>query len=178
MGSSRGWNRVAALLLSVTAWSDAAGASEPLPARSVDNVRLANNNHKQSVRRVVASAARRLEDRDCEGVIDEFTAWDGRSLRAALAERNLTASQALTAIYFYDGMSQTACGRGAYAFTSPGNRVVFLCSTRFFRASLEQPVVADVMLIHELLHVLGLAENPPTSSQITQRVFARCSLAR
>jgi hypothetical protein len=178
MGSNRGWNRVAALLLSVTAWSDAAGASEPLPAPSVDNVRLANNIHKHVVRRVVASAARRLEDKDCESVVDEFTAKDGRSIRATLAERDLTASDALKAIYFYDGMSHRACGRGAFAFTSPGNRLVFLCSTRFFRASLEQPVVADIMLIHELLHVLGLAENPPTSGQITERVFARCSLAR
>lgn len=177
MGSSKGWNRVVALLLSVTACSDAAGASEPLPAPNVDNVRLSNNIHNQAVRRVVASAARRLDEQSCEGVVDEFTAKDGRSLRATLAERDITASDALRAIYFYDGMSHRACGRDVYAFTSPGYRMVFLCSNKFFRASLEQPVVADIMLIHELLHVLGLAENPPPSATITQRVFARCSLS-
>jgi hypothetical protein len=28
--------------------------------------------------------------------------------------------------------------------------------------------------IHEILHTLGLEENPPSSSQITRRVLARC----
>jgi hypothetical protein len=30
------------------------------------------------------------------------------------------------------------------------------------------------MVIHEILHTLGLGENPPTSVEITQRVEARC----
>ncbi len=30
------------------------------------------------------------------------------------------------------------------------------------------------MVIHEMLHTLGLGENPPTSIEITQRVKGRC----
>jgi hypothetical protein len=30
------------------------------------------------------------------------------------------------------------------------------------------------MVIHEILHTLGLGENPPTSIEITQRVESRC----
>jgi hypothetical protein len=30
------------------------------------------------------------------------------------------------------------------------------------------------MVIHEMLHTLGLGENPPTTLEITERVRARC----
>jgi hypothetical protein len=33
---------------------------------------------------------------------------------------------------------------------------------------------AAVLLIHELLHAIGLGENPPASEAITARVVARC----
>jgi len=36
------------------------------------------------------------------------------------------------------------------------------------------PFLADVALIHESLHSLGLGENPPSSSEITSRVISRC----
>jgi hypothetical protein len=32
----------------------------------------------------------------------------------------------------------------------------------------------EAILIHELLHSLGLGENPPSSDYITSRVRARC----
>ena len=34
----------------------------------------------------------------------------------------------------------------------------------------------EILLIHELLHSLGLGENPPTSAQITNTVMARCGI--
>jgi hypothetical protein len=33
---------------------------------------------------------------------------------------------------------------------------------------------AEFIVIHELLHTLGLGENPPTPQDITRRVKARC----
>jgi len=36
------------------------------------------------------------------------------------------------------------------------------------------PAYAEMILIHELLHTLGLGENPPTSLEITARVTERC----
>jgi hypothetical protein len=37
---------------------------------------------------------------------------------------------------------------------------------------------AEIIIIHEFLHVLGLGENPPTSDEITERVAARCGAGR
>ena len=36
-------------------------------------------------------------------------------------------------------------------------------------------VTAEVYVIHEMLHTLGLGENPPTSQEITQRVKRQCA---
>jgi hypothetical protein len=33
---------------------------------------------------------------------------------------------------------------------------------------------AGAVVIHEILHTLGLSENPPSSKEITDRVLARC----
>jgi hypothetical protein len=33
---------------------------------------------------------------------------------------------------------------------------------------------AEALVIHEMLHSLGLGENPPPSDEITARVRARC----
>jgi hypothetical protein len=37
-----------------------------------------------------------------------------------------------------------------------------------------QPAAAANRAIHEMLHTLGLGENPPTTSEITRRVEMRC----
>ena len=34
---------------------------------------------------------------------------------------------------------------------------------------------AVATLIHEALHTLGLGENPPSSTEITERVLRRCT---
>jgi hypothetical protein len=55
--------------------------------------------------------------------------------------------------------------------------VVYVCKA-FAEVALRQPAVAEAMLIHEVLHTLGLGEAPmpgqPTSLEITQRVQSRC----
>ena len=40
--------------------------------------------------------------------------------------------------------------------------------------AVRNPREAEAMIIHELLHTLGLGENPPTSIEITRRVESRC----
>jgi hypothetical protein len=35
--------------------------------------------------------------------------------------------------------------------------------------------MAEVYVIHEMLHTLGLGENPPSSQEITQAVVKRCA---
>jgi hypothetical protein len=77
-----------------------------------------------------------------------------------------------------DGSSQARCRQAKAALVaSPGVRRVFVCRT-FADVQLRQPGVAESMVIHEILHTLGLGEAPqpgaPTSLEITQHVEARC----
>ena len=48
---------------------------------------------------------------------------------------------------------------------------MFVCGTSFRRLSQGERANA---LIHEMLHTLGLRENPPGSAEITRRVAERC----
>jgi len=38
----------------------------------------------------------------------------------------------------------------------------------------ENPWLSEFMVIHEMLHTLGLGENPPSSFEITEQVMRRC----
>ena len=76
-------------------------------------------------------------------------------------------------IIFRDGREHRDCTKRAIvAFTSPGSRVVFVCSQRFARLARDR---AEQVIIHELLHTLGLPEGPPTSAAIDRAVASRCS---
>jgi hypothetical protein len=44
----------------------------------------------------------------------------------------------------------------------------------FVRLQRDQPGRAKILVIHEVLHTLGLGDNPPSSAEITERVEARC----
>jgi hypothetical protein len=55
-----------------------------------------------------------------------------------------------------------------------GSRAVFICSSRFDTQRRREPGLAAAVVIHEELHSLGLAENPPTSEEITFAVLAHC----
>jgi hypothetical protein len=77
-------------------------------------------------------------------------------------------------IPFLDGSRHPLCRKTTVALVaSPGVRRVYVCKA-FADFQLRQPGVAESMVIHEILHTLGLGENPPTSMEITQRVEARC----
>jgi hypothetical protein len=47
-------------------------------------------------------------------------------------------------------------------------------SSRLAQLHLRNPVLAESIVIHEMLHTLGLGENPPSSQEITQQVKRRC----
>jgi TolB-like protein/DNA-binding winged helix-turn-helix (wHTH) protein/Tfp pilus assembly protein PilF len=71
-----------------------------------------------------------------------------------------------------DGSARESCTAGlTYAFTTPGSRVIFVCGPQFMRAF---PTLAEEVVIHEVLHSLGLGENPPSSREITAQVRERC----
>ena len=78
-------------------------------------------------------------------------------------------------VLFYDGSNEGPCRRPrVHAFTAPGSRrragVPVAGEARGRRAR----ATAEALVIHEVLHTLGLEENPPSSEEITVAVERRC----
>jgi hypothetical protein len=48
------------------------------------------------------------------------------------------------------------------ALTSPGSRVVLLCAKRYRETFATHRALVEVIIIHQILHVYGLRENPPS----------------
>ena len=120
----------------------------------------------------VEGAARRLNDPRCQEVLSDFSDRQGQPLRAGLEERGQTLAQHLHDVWLLDGGTQTSCSRRATsAFTVPGGRLVFMCPRLFRR---QEGKYDEILLIHEILHTLGLGENPPSSDAITKQVAMRC----
>jgi hypothetical protein len=64
---------------------------------------------------------------------------------------------------------------------NPGRRRVFVCpvgpgriNSRLSKIEFQSGSLAEAMVIHEMLHTLGLGENPPTTFEITARVRESC----
>jgi hypothetical protein len=123
----------------------------------------------------VVGAHRRLEQPACRGLFAEFSDASGRTLQENLDAIGETGGTYLARILFADGTGRPRCkARGAFAFTTPGSRVVYICGRELKDLADRSPVRAQAIVIHEALHTLGLGENPPSSSEITARVLARC----
>ena len=60
------------------------------------------------------------------------------------------------------------------ALTAPGSRVVYVCGRLFQEVAARSAARAEIVVLHEALHTLGLGENPPDSLKITRRVGERC----
>ena len=83
----------------------------------------------------------------------------------------------MAGLLFLDGASHPHCRRGTVAaFTAPGWRVVYVCPATFQRHLKGRPEEAETVIIHEVLHTLGLGENPPAPRDIEVKVHARCVL--
>jgi hypothetical protein len=121
----------------------------------------------------IAGALRRLESPSCQRVLTDFTDQSGRSLADNLAATGLTLSSFVSRLYATEGDRERGCAKDVTrAFTAPGSRVIFVCSSHFDQKT--AIVDAQMTIIHEILHTLGLGENPPSSLQITRQVTARC----
>jgi hypothetical protein len=139
------------------------------------NARLGQPAERMAVAQAIAGAARKLADERCEGLLDEFADASGRPLRAALQEQGLSAGEYLGRVLFYDAPPAACEGTETLAGTHlVGGRVIRVCGRRFARAVSESFSHAEAVIIHEMLHSLGLGENPPTSDYITSRVKDRC----
>jgi hypothetical protein len=127
-----------------------------------------------AVDRARKGAVKKLESAECQKVFTDFADAQGRSLRQNLQEWGASPAEYIDLIPFLDGSSQPLCRKTKTALVAnPGVRRVYVCQA-FADLQLRQPGIAESMVIHEILHTLGLGENPPTSIEITQRVESRC----
>ena len=124
-----------------------------------------------AVTRAARGAQRRLGRDRCAQVIDVFTTTAGRPVRDVLAELRASPPAALSRVIFRDGRESSACRGSAAAFTGPGSRVVFICGKVFAKIDRAR---TELIVIHELLHTLGVGERPPRSSEIDRAVTAHC----
>ena len=132
--------------------------------------------------RAKAGAARRLRSPECQKLLTAYSDRAGRTLSENLAPWGMSAAEYVRQLPLYDGAGVAACRRGSVRLaTFPGEPPVFVCTRRprrlnsaFSTVEAENPSLAEVMVIHEMLHTLGLGENPPTTFEITEQVKARC----
>jgi hypothetical protein len=130
---------------------------------------------RDAARRRLEEAAHWLSFERCQQLLLDFADESGQPLGGRLAELRVTVVEYLRLIVFEDGTGRSRCRQdGILAFTSPGSRVIYLCGRDFMRAAERAPDDVRAMVIHEMLHSLGLGENPPSSREITRRVRERC----
>jgi hypothetical protein len=122
-----------------------------------------------------ARAAERLRRPECARVLSDFTDAGGRHLSEILEARRMGANAFLSSLVFVDGGGTPLCATGrAAAVANPGSIFVGVCKETFARVQAADPGLATNVVIHEMLHALGLGENPPTSEEITRQVVRRC----
>jgi hypothetical protein len=134
-----------------------------------------NPMHAAALDRAVAGAARRLDRPACRRVFAEFRDAAGAPLQDRLDSLGMGPADYLSLVVFADGSARRTCRRDdVLAVTAPGSRVVYVCGRVFNEAAARKASRAEIAVIHEALHTLGLGENPPDSLEITRRVAERC----
>jgi hypothetical protein len=143
--------------------------------RSPFRVYIGDARVRTAAERALHLAALRFAKPRCQGVLSDFVDDSGRPLGARLMELRVSIQEYLRAVVFTDGSTYPQCRRETLlAFTVRGSRVVYLCSQSFERKVSQSLSDAAQTVIHEILHTLGLGENPPTSQEITSQVRLRC----
>jgi hypothetical protein len=149
-------------------------AALPTAAASTSRVRGFSPSDTAVIAQAVDRARWRLGQPVCQGLFRDFSDETGTTLEARLAAQGLTPQGALDQVLFYDGSAQPLCTKDILAFTAPGSHVVLVCAARFVDP--HNGHLRSAIVIHELLHALGLGEGGlfPSSGQITTDVRWRC----
>jgi hypothetical protein len=130
---------------------------------------------RDAVVRALDAADEWLARPACQSLFQEFRDERGRLLSERLRDLSVTPQGYLELIVFHDGERSRTCTRDrVLAFTEPGSRVVYVCGRFFERASRRDLREVQSAIVHELLHSLGLQENPPPPAHITRRVRELC----
>jgi len=138
-------------------------------------VRVAQTEAAYAVKRALRGADRRLAEPACRQVLTDFRVASGVTPQDVLEASGVSGRMYLRWIVFADGRGTNGCrSKATLAVTEPGSRVVFICPQAFLEDEGRNRAHAEATLIHEMLHTLGLGENPPRSAEITERVLSRC----
>ena len=125
------------------------------------------------LKRAREGARERLADPQCLAVLTDFESVNGGRLDQVLRASGRTAQEQLDHLVLESGLGRPLCDRRvSLAFTQVHSRVVSICLRPF---TLLRRQEQQAVIIHEMLHSLGLGENPPESVAITKQVLKRCA---
>ena len=128
-----------------------------------------------AVHNTLEQATKWLEDPRCRMLFSDFRDETDRPLVRTLADLGISGERYLQFVIFRDAGGSEYCEQNRpLAFTHRGSRIVFVCGRDFAKAWRQTPERATAAMIHEMLHTLGLGENPPSSLAITGQVLKRC----
>jgi hypothetical protein len=160
---------LALLLVSPHAFGRDAASPGPLLTRSIRDATV-----RFALQRAATAAVDRLEGDRCRRVLTEFRDASGRTMQERLDVLGETPRSYLSRITFREGLDQRCRDSTRLAFTSIGGREVFICGKAFWQVYRTHPAHAEALIIHEMMHTLGLGENPPSSAEINASVLKRC----
>ena len=165
------WNRRIALCAALSAALTGSAAADPPVVFGFADVATLF-----AVRSAVDGASRRMARADCRLVLTDFVDESGVMLSARLTTQGKSVTDYLTVVRFVNDSAAPQCHKAtlAFAFTETGGRVVHVCGPRFADGFRRDRAASEIIVIHEMLHAMGLGENPPTSAAITRQVLARC----
>ena len=163
-------------LLGLRTLTGAGSEAQPAVTRE-PRVYISDSMARGVVTRAIAGALRRLDRAECRLVLEDFAGDRGQPLQAILSALDMTpAMYLLERLWFVDGSDDLPCrnANGTRAFTSPGHKVIRICTRRLAARSGSSGVSVELLIIHEMLHTLGLGEDPPSSEAISRQVSRRC----
>ncbi len=129
-----------------------------------------------ALEKAVKAAAERLERPECRQVLSDFRDASGRTMQKKLDALGDTPRHYLTRLTFREvsDLDSRCRDSAVLAFAYVGKRDLFICGTRLWQTYRSKPTYVEALIIHEMMHTLGLGENPPSSLEIHARVLKRC----
>jgi hypothetical protein len=153
-----------------------AAAAQTRPIEGVGILGIKNALLERAATDSVALALRKLSRPPCQQIFSDFHDATGASLQSRLDTLGYSGAHFLEILRFANGERLDVCQSSrVLAATAPASHVIFLCGLQFFERERRDPEFSAALVIHEMLHSLGLGENPPSSNDITARVIARCN---
>jgi hypothetical protein len=150
-------------------------AAAPKALQAQTRVRPLGRYEARMVDMAREGAMRRLQTAECRQVLTDFKDPQGRTPLENLAAFAVEPHEYVAQVPFLDGRDRPLCQRGqSQLLSTRGTARVLVCEP-FLETVNRERDMAEFYVIHEILHTLGLDENPPSSQEITQQVKRRCS---